>query len=48
MTLFTVKDKHVKLDLITNDAYSFASCIIIQITPPLLHRNMFENLFCDT
>lgn len=34
ITLFALKDKHVKLVLITSDAYSFASCLIIQITPP--------------
>lgn len=34
ITLFALKDKHVKLVLITSDAYSFASCVIIQITPP--------------
>lgn len=47
ITLFAPNDKHVKLDLITNDVYNFASCIIIQITPPLLCQDMFENLFCD-
>lgn len=31
VTLFTLKDNHVKLDLITNDAYSFSSFIIIEI-----------------
>lgn len=45
--MFALNDKHVKLDLITNDAYSFASCFIIQITPQLLCQNMSENLFCD-